>query len=342
MESLYKILEINKTNDLKTIKKAYVSKVKMYPPEAYPKEFEKIREAYEKLSEYAKSDEAKELISEENNDTNKYIKKAKEFLDLKQYDKALIAYERALLECDERIEILNEIGDIYIHKGEVDKAISKFEDILNEDSTYDITYANLADAHLKKENYNLARLNYEKAYELNNSEEYQKLILDTYVNEKDVDALLDSLKQYDLAKDDLIDYYISCVNLLVESNDDEKLNEVLKILYKNISLNSVNVENVGEQLYRTSLLLYKDEHYKTANLICEYGLKIHETAKLTRLKQEIEYSATLNNVDIKVDTINDEDVFVDIENPQPSWDQVKYGLCVAGIIGAIIISSMML
>ena len=149
MESLYKILEINKTNDLKTIKKAYVSKVKMYPPEAYPKEFEKIREAYEKLSEYAKSDEAKELISEENNDTNKYIKKAKEFLDLKQYDKALIAYERALLECDERIEILNEIGEIYIHKGEVDKAISKFEDILNEDSTYDITYANLADAHLK-------------------------------------------------------------------------------------------------------------------------------------------------------------------------------------------------
>lgn len=150
LESLYKILEINKTNDLKTIKKAYVSKVKMYPPEAYPKEFEKIREAYEKLSEYAKSDEAKELISEENNDTNKYIKKAKEFLDLKQYDKALIAYERALLECDERIEILNEIGEIYIHKGEVDKAISKFEDILNEDSTYDITYANLADAHLKR------------------------------------------------------------------------------------------------------------------------------------------------------------------------------------------------
>ena len=70
--------------------------------------------------------------------------------------------------------------------------------------------------------------------------------------------------------------------------------------------------------------------------------KIYETVKLTRLKQEIEDSATLNNIDIKVDTINDEDVFVDIENPQSSWEKVKYGLCVAGIIAAIIISSMML
>ena len=259
MEGLYDILEINKTKNLKIIKKAYITKVKMYPPETHPKEFEKIRDAYERLSKYATNESSTiEVISEETNDVNKYIKKAQEFFKLKEYDRALIAYERALLESNEKTKILNEIGVIYIYKDEVDKAISKFEEVLKDDSKSDVAYANLGDAYLKKESYDLALVNYEKAFELNNSDEYLKSILDTYVKSKDTTALLDSLNKLELVKGDLISYYISCINLLVEFQNEEKLKEVLKILVENVSLNIRDSKEISEQLYRTSLLLYKN------------------------------------------------------------------------------------
>ncbi|MBQ6630988.1 MAG: DnaJ domain-containing protein, partial [Romboutsia sp.] len=276
MESLYKILEINATNDLKTIKKAYITKVKTYPPETHPKEFEKIRDAYERLSKYVTNESTTiEVISEEPNNENKYITKAQEFFKLKEYDKALIAYERALIECDEKSKILNEIGVIYIHKDEVDKAIFKFEEVLKEDSKSDVAYANLGDAYLKKENYDLARLNYKKAYELNNNSEYIKSILDTYVKSKDPITLLDSLNKFEnkfkLTKGNLATYYISCINLFIEYKHEEKLKEVLEMLVKNESLDITDSKEISEQLYRTGLLLYKNKHYKIANLICEYG-----------------------------------------------------------------------
>ena len=44
-----------------------------------------------------------------------------------------------------------------------------------------------------------------------------------------------------------------------------------------------------------------------ANIICEYGLKIHETSKLIILKKEIEGSSTLNNIDFEIDKINCDD-----------------------------------
>lgn len=307
MEGLYDILEINKTKNLKIIKKAYITKVKMYPPETHPKEFEKIRDAYERLSKYATNESSTiEVISEETNDVNKYIKKAQEFFKLKEYDRALIAYERALLESNEKTKILNEIGVIYIYKDEVDKAISKFEEVLKDDSKSDVAYANLGDAYLKKESYDLALVNYEKAFELNNSDEYLKSILDTYVKSKDTTALLDSLNKLELVKGDLISYYISCINLLVEFQNEEKLKEVLKILVENVSLNIRDSKEISEQLYRTSLLLYKNKHYKISNIICEYGLKIYELKKLDYLKKEIEESIKMDSIEFEIDRIKKE------------------------------------
>ena len=182
----------------------------------------------------------------------------------------------------------------------------KFEEVLKDDSKSDVAYANLGDAYLKKESYDLALVNYEKAFELNNSDEYLKSILDTYVKSKDTTALLDSLNKLELVKGDLISYYISCINLLVEFQNEEKLKEVLKILVENVSLNIRDSKEISEQLYRTSLLLYKNKHYKISNIICEYGLKIYELKKLDYLKKEIEESIKMDSIEFEIDRIKKE------------------------------------
>ncbi len=47
MKSPYAMLEISEESGDTEIKKAYLTKVRAYPPERFPDEFQKIRQAYE-------------------------------------------------------------------------------------------------------------------------------------------------------------------------------------------------------------------------------------------------------------------------------------------------------
>ena len=49
-KSYYQVLEVERTADERTIKKAYFALVRKYPPETHPEDFKRIREAYEVLS----------------------------------------------------------------------------------------------------------------------------------------------------------------------------------------------------------------------------------------------------------------------------------------------------
>src|SRR3954468_19080483 len=49
-QTFYEVLGVDKTADERSIKKAYFTLVRKYPPETHPEEFKKIREAYEVLS----------------------------------------------------------------------------------------------------------------------------------------------------------------------------------------------------------------------------------------------------------------------------------------------------
>jgi tetratricopeptide (TPR) repeat protein len=49
-ESFYDVLGIDRTADERAIKKAYFARVRRHPPETHPEEFQRIREAYEVLS----------------------------------------------------------------------------------------------------------------------------------------------------------------------------------------------------------------------------------------------------------------------------------------------------
>ena len=52
-ENVFRILEIEPTNDKKEIKKAYAGLVKRYHPEEFPEEWKKIHDAYEQALKMA-------------------------------------------------------------------------------------------------------------------------------------------------------------------------------------------------------------------------------------------------------------------------------------------------
>lgn len=51
MQTPFDILGIPEDSDDGIIKKAYLAKVRSYPPERFPREFERIRRAYEMISD---------------------------------------------------------------------------------------------------------------------------------------------------------------------------------------------------------------------------------------------------------------------------------------------------
>lgn len=49
MKTPYEILTVREDADDEAVKKAYLAAVKKFPPERFPEEFRKIRDAYEKI-----------------------------------------------------------------------------------------------------------------------------------------------------------------------------------------------------------------------------------------------------------------------------------------------------
>ncbi|MCB2182409.1 MAG: J domain-containing protein [Desulfobulbaceae bacterium] len=49
MKTPYQILRIKEDADDASVKKAYLAAVKQFPPERFPEQFQKVREAYEKI-----------------------------------------------------------------------------------------------------------------------------------------------------------------------------------------------------------------------------------------------------------------------------------------------------
>ena len=63
--SVWEILGIDKTNDIRAIKKAYAKKVKTCHPEDDPDGFRLLQEAYRKAMEYARGNEPQETVIKE-------------------------------------------------------------------------------------------------------------------------------------------------------------------------------------------------------------------------------------------------------------------------------------
>ena len=95
VENYYKILNTRANASPTTIKQKYIEMVKMYPPETHPKEFQKIRQAYETLRDPVKRREY-DFLRKFGSKIEKLLEQAYYYFMVGQYDAAEDNLHKAL------------------------------------------------------------------------------------------------------------------------------------------------------------------------------------------------------------------------------------------------------
>lgn len=141
---LYDVLGINTESSEQEIKKAYIRKIKQFPPEQYPEEFKKIRSAYETLS-HPQTRREYDTMSAHGEVINVMLSEGQQHMSESEYIKAADTFKKILI-----IEpSLNYVRNFYAlalsYQGEEDqeKAIIQFKKLIELEPDNATYYLNL-------------------------------------------------------------------------------------------------------------------------------------------------------------------------------------------------------
>ena len=185
----YELLGLARNATAEEIKRAYFSAVRRYPPERFPEEFKRIREAYETLSNsdhrllydtsleneifreyYEEADQAYEADEYEQAVT--LLRKALEvspgnrlarslmglcYLYMGEYNKAVGIFKRLTYEFPDQAVYFFNLGEALLQQGATKQAIGAFETALNLEEDDLVTWCRLARCYFQKEEYDKAR-----------------------------------------------------------------------------------------------------------------------------------------------------------------------------------------
>lgn len=227
----YEILGIASQAATIDIKKAYFAAVRKYPPERFPEEFKKIREAYDTLSDpesraeydtnlesegfgqyYQQADQAYE--------EGRYVeaiallKKALELLpgnriarnliglcllEQEEYDKAAAFYKKLVYDFRENAVYRYYLGEALLGKGAYKQALEAFENALRLDRGHVQSWIQVGFCYFALHNYEKARQVLENGIREcgENVSFYMKLIF-VDVSQKDMDKLLDDIDRLEI------------------------------------------------------------------------------------------------------------------------------------------------
>lgn len=162
--SLYDILGVKSDSKQEEIKRGYFKAVRKYPPERFPDEFRKIREAYEILSD-EESREDYDLSLEGGQGGSKFIM-AYEAMDEERYDEAVKLLKEVLEIAPANKMAKNLIGICLLNKEEHQEAIKYYKKLISQSSEDEYYYFNLGQAYIKAKALKKALENFKKALKL--------------------------------------------------------------------------------------------------------------------------------------------------------------------------------
>ncbi|MFO7953104.1 MAG: DnaJ domain-containing protein [Bacillota bacterium] len=129
MKDYYEILQIPRESTSTEIKKAYFKLVRKYPPDRYPDQFMKIREAYEILSDENTRQEYDSINSLPENGRF-YYQAALQAMEEKNAEKAIQCLEE-VIKFHPNYSVINSLlGDAYLENENSGKAIRIFEKLV--------------------------------------------------------------------------------------------------------------------------------------------------------------------------------------------------------------------
>jgi len=289
--SYFEILGVDENASENEIRRAYARKIREYPPEKDPKNFQKIREAYEilmdprtraqyvetlKYNDYVREFEEKALqaMNEENYSTAaSYLRRALDkapsldylwnelglcYANLKDYDKAKTIYFKLIQDYPDNSLYLSSLGAVLYELKDYVNSEKYFLRAIEQNPTDISSMFYLSRIYIEKNDYSKAANFLEKCVNI-----------DGRIDSQDIYFLLDLLRIYALMNDkQALQTVIDRIEAV--SPDDESFSEYI----------AYEIEDI-------TLLMLENEHYDIANQLSEWALSFSSAEDFILLRDSV-------------------------------------------------------
>lgn len=318
MENYYEILEISETAQLAEIKRAYFKMVRKYPPESDEKNFKRIREAYEILSD---SDTKKQydelmtlspilrdnfLLAKQNMEQGEVVEAINRLIEIYNLSKA--EFVRALL------------AEAYMKNGNTGNAIKILEELTKKYPQNSMYQGQLGQVYLLRGWHKKAIPALKKALELGADDLGNWIALgEAYMRANDIDNALEIYEQgiqksKALSAKVILHYYkwmkdIEILVFMYEEDEEEQLAGEIENYVKQVKAESKEEletrELMGRILLKLTDFAIANECYK----IAEVGVK--GIPKLMTVENELKQ--ILNQFEILISSGKEWNIFMEDE-----------------------------
>ncbi len=226
------------------VKKAYFSLVRKFPPERFPGEFKKIREAYEALSDPESREQYDRSFSDDEITYN--LNKAHDLFDEEEYEEALFYYKEVLKKDPEYGMIQNVIGLCHMYLEDFSKAVNVFKSLIRNYPDNPVFYRNYGSALRKNMAYKQAIEAYNRALELDNSDiEYWEALALCYLDRDNHNKVREVLLEGIKVCGGNISVYMKLIHNDISQKNMEYLKKDIKMLEKLAKDDTEICENVA-------------------------------------------------------------------------------------------------
>jgi tetratricopeptide (TPR) repeat protein len=186
-DDFYVVLGVSKTASPEEIKRAYLALVREYTPERSPAAFQRIRQAYETLSDPTARGQ---YDTRPDPQIAALVNRAAEAMRAQEYSRAEQLYKQALLEAPQLAWIRNLLGICFLYQNRPRDAIEQYERLLQQPTIDASMHANLAHAYRMVRRYDDAEREFRVAMSLagDHGFEYGLALLEMIADRGEVDA----------------------------------------------------------------------------------------------------------------------------------------------------------
>lgn len=203
----YEILGIDPSASSEDIRKAYVKKIREFPNQTHPDEFQKIREAYEVLKD-DKSRADYDRVALDDGQYTLLLTRALDEMHKGNYDYAQELLEDMLEDYPDDPSVRNKLSECYYQQGDYHRAKQLISQLILEDPHYESYHYNLALIYQRLDEHTKAIKQYEKLLDMNPDESNYYLSLSgIYIGQQNYEASARVLeRKLSRGKETIIDF----------------------------------------------------------------------------------------------------------------------------------------
>ena len=264
----YRILEIPRNAEKQDIKKAYFRLVRKYPPERRPRDFKKIREAYEVLID----DHTRKEYDSVNNlpkIVQLYFQDGKKALEEDDPERAIQLLEKVIRVYPDFTVVNSLLGDAYMQNGNSGKAVRIYEKLVSREPDNASFAGKLANACMERGFRKKAIETYETAISLDEDNlSYWDGLIECHIKAKEWEQVDETAQRaIDVSKRkewDSLPIYMTLIQVDIMKQRWDELDARLNEMKEAARIYTDDKESMGWYLGRLARLLQEVGRNETA------------------------------------------------------------------------------